>query len=112
MQLNRWELLAMNNPVRKFLMREVEFRGFCNLINIHEFSPQNLKVLDVACGSAYSSYLINKSFSPNLLVSFDLMHEQIKIAQKLKQADNLYIGDVESISIKSDTFDCIFGFGL
>jgi SAM-dependent methyltransferase len=112
MQLNHWEMLAMNNPLRRFLLKEVEFKQFCQLISLLNLPIHNTKILDLACGSGYSSYLLNLTFSPEKLISFDLMPEQVKIATKANFTKNLFIGDVKLLPLHADYFDCSFGFGF
>ena len=111
MRLNRWEMLCMNNPPRKFLMRFVELVRFQTLLAESGIDLSGKRILDVACGSGYSTRLLKQTFSPCHLAAFDLMDEQVALAKK-EPADLLFQGDLINLALEDASFDAAFGFGI
>ncbi len=111
MRLNPWETLCMNNPLRKFIMRQVEFSRFQALLKAAEVELVQARILDVACGSGYSSRLLKQAYHPGLLVGFDLMAEQVALARH-EPLDVLFQGDLLQLPLTNECFDAAFGFGV
>jgi len=112
MELNFLEMVAMNNPLRKFLLKHIEFRRLENLLQRQGLDLQGAVILDAACGSGYSSQLLRDRFAPSRLVSFDLMPEQIRLSRAYPHQSLSFVGNVLSLSLKPNQFDAIFGFGF
>ena len=112
MQLNQIELIAMNNPVRRVLQKQIEFRNFTYLLKKHQIDLSNKKILDLACGSGYSLKLLNAAFKPSFLVGFDIMSSQISKAATENSKAHLFRGDLLKLAIKDNSFDAVFGFGI
>lgn len=77
MRLSKIEFLAMNNPLRRFIQKHVEFRIFRNMGLV----GRGRDVLEVGCGSGYGAKLL----SPLGLRSYtgiDIMPEQIALAER------------------------------
>jgi len=102
----------MNNPVRRFLQRHIEFRIFKQYLKKHDIDLTNKVILDGGCGSGYSSELIIKEFTPSKLFAFDFMPEQINLAKKRGLKTDFFVGDVTKIELPSNTFDAVFIFGI
>jgi 2-polyprenyl-3-methyl-5-hydroxy-6-metoxy-1,4-benzoquinol methylase len=77
MRLGRTEFLAMNNPVRQWLQKHVEFTVFRKHLERRGIASHGKAILDAGCGSGYSSELILEAFKPSRLVAFGLMPEQM-----------------------------------
>lgn len=112
MRLSRTEFIAMNNPVRRWIQKHVEFRIFRKFLAAAGIDLEGLCILDVGCGSGYSTELIYHSFRPSKLVAFDLMPEQIERAKKRKIPVEFYVGDIMEIAQGNDKFDAAFVFGM
>ncbi len=111
MRLNRWEFNCMNNPLRRLLMAQVELVRFTRLLAQAQVDLRGSQILDVACGSGYSSWLLRQTFHPSLLSAFDLMPEQLALAQG-QGADLLFQADLARLPLQDHSFDAAFGFGI
>jgi short-subunit dehydrogenase len=76
MRLSPIEFQAMNNAVRRWLQRTVEFPLFKSIGLEHT----NQDILEIGCGSGYGAVLLS-SLQPKSYVGVDLMPEQIALAQ-------------------------------
>lgn len=76
MRLSEREFKAMNNPVRRFLQRRIEFPTFCSM----GLDAAGKDVLEIGCGSGYGAVLLG-SQGPRSYVGIDLMPEQIALAR-------------------------------
>jgi|Deesub1362B_J571_1020462.scaffolds.fasta_scaffold00163_47 ubiquinone/menaquinone biosynthesis C-methylase UbiE len=112
MKLSKIEFLAMNNPIRRFFQKNIEFRIFKYYLKKYNIDLTGKVILDAGCGSGYSSKLILKEFKPFKLFAFDFMPEQIKLAKKLGLKVDFFVGDVTKIALPSNTFDAVFIFGV
>ncbi|MDH5561928.1 MAG: class I SAM-dependent methyltransferase [Deltaproteobacteria bacterium] len=113
MELNRLELWSMNNPIRRWLQKQVEFRLFNKLLVTRQIDPAGKRVLDLACGSGYSLKLISEGFKPSYLAGFDIMSRQIHLARnRFAKYGSLFQGDLTKLGIKNEWFDLVIGFGI
>jgi ubiquinone/menaquinone biosynthesis C-methylase UbiE len=112
MKLSKIEFLAMNNSIRRFFQKYIEFRIFKQYLKKYNIDLTGKVILDIGCGSGYSSKLIIREFKPSKLFAFDFMPEQIKLAKKLGLKADFFVGDVTKIGLPSDTFDAVFVFGV
>jgi len=113
MELNRIEMLSMNNPLRKGLLKHLEFSIFKKLLFQSGIDPRGQTLLDLASGSGYSNLLIEQAYQPKQLVTFDVMPEQIRLAAKVPtQVTHRFLGDITALGLQSEAFDGIFGFGI
>lgn len=112
MRLSRFEFLLMNNPVRRYLQENYEFRIFKELIKACNVNLNNKVIMDAGCGSGYSSELITKTYCPQKVIAFDIMPEQIALARKRKINVDFFVGDVTNINIPDNTCDAVFVFGI
>jgi ubiquinone/menaquinone biosynthesis C-methylase UbiE len=112
MRLGKTEFYAMNNPVRRFIQKHGEFRIFKHFLTKHKINLSGKVIIDAGCGSGYSSKLIMDEFNPSELIAFDIMPEQIAIAQKRYKNIDFKIGDLTRINIPGSTADAVFVFGI
>jgi methylase of polypeptide subunit release factors len=84
MRLGRIEFMAMNNPLKRWLQKHVEFRLFRRHLEKHHIDLTGKAILDAGYGSGYGTELIAAAFAPCQLVAFDLMPEQIALARRRK----------------------------
>lgn len=112
MRLSRIEFVAMNNPLRRFIQKHHEFRIFKQLLKKHNIDLISKNILDVGCGSGYSTELLIKEFTPFKIVAFDFMQEQINLAKRRSLKADFFIGDITKIGLPSNTFDAAFIFGV
>lgn len=112
MRLSKIEFWAMNNPIRRWVQKNIEFNLFKKHLEKHNINLTGKAILDVGCGSGYSTQLISKEFNPSLLIAFDYMIEQIKLAKKRSIKANFFVGDVAKLELPSNSFDAVFIFGI
>lgn len=111
MELNKLEFYLMNNPMRRWLQKNVEFKTFKEFLDKHGLSLEGKVVLDAGCGSGYSTKLIQQ-FSPAELIGFDLMPSQIEKAKQKYSELDFFVGNVLDTQLDSDKFDAVFVFGI
>ena len=112
MKLSRIEFIAMNNPIRRWIQKIIEFRLFNRFLEKHNINLDGGVILDAGCGSGYSTKLIAARYSPKELVAFDLMPEQIELAKKRCKQSKFFIGDVTKINLSPNKYDAVFVFGI
>jgi ubiquinone/menaquinone biosynthesis C-methylase UbiE len=112
MRLGKTEFYAMNNPVRRFIQKHGEFRVFKHFLKKQNINLSGKVIIDAGCGSGYSSNLIMDAFNPSELIAFDIMPEQIAIAQKRYTNITFKTGDLTEIKIPDSTTDAVFVFGI
>lgn len=64
MRLDWFEFMVMNNPLRRVIQKYIEFETFNRFLEQRNISLQGKIILDVGCGSGYSSELIQKAYCP------------------------------------------------
>jgi ubiquinone/menaquinone biosynthesis C-methylase UbiE len=112
MRLGKTEFYAMNNPLRRFIQKYGEFRVFKQFLKKQKINLSKKVIIDAGCGSGYSSKLILDAFNPSALIAFDIMPEQIAIAQKRYKNINFMTGDLTHINIPDSRADAVFVFGI
>ncbi|PIE52442.1 SAM-dependent methyltransferase [Candidatus Fermentibacteria bacterium] len=112
MKLNKIEFLAMNNPIRRFSQKHIEFKRFKEYISKQDTTLFNSTILDTGCGSGFSSKLISENFFPKELIAFDYMPEQIEIAKKKNPYAKYSVDDITNISQPNEKFDAVFVFEI
>ncbi|MFC1691588.1 class I SAM-dependent methyltransferase [Nanoarchaeota archaeon] len=110
MKLNKFEFLVINNPIRNFVQKHIEFRNLRKLFSM----PKNKTVLEIGCGSGYGTKLIRKYFSPKQIYAIDLDKKMISIAKKsIKDKNtNFSVGNTTQLKFKNNQFDSVFVFGV
>jgi ubiquinone/menaquinone biosynthesis C-methylase UbiE len=79
MRLSDREFRAMNNPLRRFVQRLVEFPIFRRM----GLEAGGKDVLEIGCGSGYGAVLLS-NLHPKSYVGIDLMPEQIELAGQVE----------------------------
>jgi ubiquinone/menaquinone biosynthesis C-methylase UbiE len=110
MRLGRFEFIAMNNPLRRMIQEHIEFAAFNRFLEKRHIRLQGRTVLDVGCGSGYSTEMILKKHRPSTLIAFDLMPEQIALARKRDLPVDFFVGDATDIHIGGRKCDAAFVF--
>ena len=112
-RLNARELAAMNNRSRRWMQRAIELPLFARMLRNAHIDLSGKRILDAGCGSAYSTQLIARRWSPSRLVAFDLMPEQIALADERNiEGAELTVGDITAIAEEDASFDAAFVFGI
>jgi ubiquinone/menaquinone biosynthesis C-methylase UbiE len=112
MRLGRLEFLAMNNPVRRWMQKHIEFKVFRRQLGKRNIELEGGIIMDAGCGSGYSTELIVHEFHPSEIVAFDFMPEQIRLARKRGLKVDFSVGDLRRIEAESEKFDAVFIFGV
>jgi SAM-dependent methyltransferase len=112
MRLGRLEFMAMNNPVRRFIQKQVEFLTFTRFLEKRGVDLKGAVIMDAGCGSGYSTELIVKRFSPSRVIAFDIMPEQIERAKKRAAGVGFFTGDVTNLDGRYRNCDAVFVFGI
>ena len=97
-RLSDKEFKAMNNPLRQFFQRRVEFPAMKRM----GLQCEEKDVVELGCGSGYGSVLLQTQH-PRSYVGMDIMPEQIELAKKrgltnaeFRVQDVTDLGNVES----------------
>lgn len=112
MKLSKMEFRAMNNPIRRWMQKHLEFSLFKQHLKKCDIELKNKTILDIGCGSGYSTELIINEFSPSVISAFDFMPEQIELAKKRGINAEFFVEDVTKINLQSQAFDAAFVFGV
>jgi ubiquinone/menaquinone biosynthesis C-methylase UbiE len=83
MRLTEREFRAMNNPVRRFLQRRLEFPVFKWL----GLNQKDQDILEIGCGSGYGAVLLSR-LEPKSYIGIDLMPEMIDLAKRQPGLEN------------------------
>ena len=109
MRLSDREFRAMNNPLRRFVQRRVEFPIFRRM----GLDAGGKDVLEIGCGSGYGAVLLS-NLRPKSYVGIDLMPEQIELARQveLKNA-GFHVMDATDLAAFDDASkDLVVIFGI
>jgi ubiquinone/menaquinone biosynthesis C-methylase UbiE len=112
MRLGRFEFRAMNNFLRRWIQKNVEFRIFKEHLAMHDVDLTGKAILDAGCGSGHCTELIAREFTPSRLVAFDLMPEQIALARERGLDADIFVGDMTDVDLPDGAFDAVFIFGV
>jgi len=106
------EMKLVNSAVREFCQKHYEFRAFKRYLKDSHIDLTGKVILDVGCGSGYSSQLIMEEFQPRELFAFDVLPEEIELARQRDLPATLFVGDVTDILLPSEKFDAVFAFDI
>ncbi|MFC1764889.1 class I SAM-dependent methyltransferase [Planctomycetota bacterium] len=112
MRLGVIEFLAMNNPIRRWIQKHIEYRHFKKHLGKQDIDLAGGVIMDAGCGSGYSTEFLAKAYHPSRLIAFDYMPEQIRLAKKRKLDVDFAIGDLRDIQSDDATCDAVFIFGV
>ena len=110
--IDKKELRLVNTSLRGFFQRHYEFRTFKEYLRKNHIDLTNKVILDVGCGSGYSSELIIQELQPKELFAFDIMPEEVELAKQRGLSANIFVGDVTDIKLPSEKFDAVFIFDV
>jgi len=112
MRLGRLGFAAMNNPVRRWLQKHIEFRIFKNHLKKRDIHLEDGVIMDAGCGSGYSTELILNEYHPSEVIAFDYMPEQVRLAERRGLDVEFVVGDLRGIECGSSRCDAVFIFGV
>jgi ubiquinone/menaquinone biosynthesis C-methylase UbiE len=112
MRLGRLEFLAMNNPLRRWIQKHIEFKIFKKHLEKWCVELEGGIIMDAGCGSGYSTELIVNEYRPSQVIAFDYMPEQIRLARKRRLKVDFCVGDLRRIESESGMCDAVFIFGV
>jgi len=109
MRLSDREFKAMNNPIRRFVQRRVEYPTFRRM----GLDASGKDVLEIGCGSGYGAVLLSRQ-APRSYVGVDLMPEQIALAQRVDiPGGEFHVMDATDLcDIADDSKDVVVIFGI
>jgi ubiquinone/menaquinone biosynthesis C-methylase UbiE len=110
--IDRRELSFMHAPVRQFFQRHYEFRAFQGFLRRWWIDLEGKFVLDVGCGSGYSSQFILEEARPGWLSAFDIMPEEIEAARQRRLPVNFFVADATRLDLADASFDAAFVFAV
>ena len=103
----------MQAPSRRLVQRHVEMRTFLSMLRARGIDLRGKRILDAGCGSGYGLALVAEALAPTRLCGFDLMPEQIALAQlRAVPGASVRVGDITNIEEPDDSFDAVFVFGI
>lgn len=109
MKLSPNEFKAMNNPVRRFAQRRLEYPMFKRM----GLAVKSRRILEIGCGSGYGAQLM-RDLEPAIYVGIDIMPEQIELAKRRKLPNcDFKVLDAADLSCFDDGgFEIIVIFGI
>ena len=109
MRLSDREFRAMNNPLRRFVQRRVEFPIFRRM----GLDASGKDVLEIGCGSGYGAVLLSR-LRPKSYVGIDLMPEQIDLARQveLQNAAFQVMDATDLAAVEDASKDLVVIFGI
>ena len=109
MRLTKLEFWAMNNPVRRYIQKRLEFRLFQEM----GLTEPGKRILEIGCGSGYGARLL-ATLEPASYVGIDLMPEQIERTKGTNLPNTQFaVMDATDLSAYEDgSFDYVVVFGI
>jgi ubiquinone/menaquinone biosynthesis C-methylase UbiE len=109
MRLTTLEFWAMNNPVRRFVQKRLEFRVFQEM----GLTEPGKRILEIGCGSGYGARLLS-SIKPVSYVGIDLMPEQIERTKAIALPNTEFaVMDATDLSaFEDESIDYVVVFGI
>jgi len=106
MKLSKFEFLAMNNFLRKFLQKW-EIKKLRQISKI----PRRKKILEIGCGAGFGAKLILKNFRPRQIFAIDFDEKMIARAKKIRDEKiEFAVGDATNLQLENESFDAVFDF--
>jgi ubiquinone/menaquinone biosynthesis C-methylase UbiE len=109
MRLTDREFRGMNNAVRRFFQRRLEFPVFRWL----GLRDEGQDILEIGCGSGYGAVLLSR-LKPRSYVGVDLMPEMVELAKKrgLPNAEFLVVDAADLSHFADASKDVVVIFGI
>ena len=111
-RLGRFEFLAMNNPLKRWVQKHWEFRIFLRMLERQGVDLHGKAIMDAGCGSGYGTELILRRLRPGRIFAFDLMPEQIELAKRRGLPVDFRVGDATRMEEEDSSCDGVFIFGI
>ena len=102
----------MNSRARELVLRYWDFPVFASLLQGQGMTLENASVLDVGCGSGYTTLLISERFYPRRLDAFDVVPGQVELAKNRGIDANIFIADVVDPKLPEHSYDAVFVCGV
>jgi len=102
----------MNSRARELLLRYWDFPVFASLLQGQGVTLENASVLDVGCGSGYTTLLISERFSPRRLDAFDIVPGQVELARSRGLDANIFVADITEPKLPERSYDAVFVCGV
>jgi ubiquinone/menaquinone biosynthesis C-methylase UbiE len=112
MRLGRFEFLAMNNPLKRWVQKHWEFPIFLRMLERQGVDLRGKAIMEAGCGSGYGTELILRRLRPSRIFAFDLMPEQIELAQRRGLPVDFRVGDATRMEEEDTSCDGVFIFGI
>lgn len=110
--IGKGEMRLMNSRFRELLLKYWDFPLFDSTLRRHGISLEDANILDAGCGSGYSLALIWERFHPASLTGFDVVPAQVESAKSRGTPATVFVADITSIELPSDSFDAVFVCGV
>ncbi len=112
MLLNRFETLAMNNPVRTAIQRHFEAQRLLDMGG----AMNGGMALEVGCGRGIGAEIILDRFGADRVDAFDLDPRMVELAGRRLAtrggAVRVAVGDATQITAPDESYDAAFDFGI
>jgi ubiquinone/menaquinone biosynthesis C-methylase UbiE len=102
----------MHGSLRQFFQRHYEFRAFKGFLKGQGIELAGKIILDVGCGSGYSSQFIMEETRPRELSAFDIIPGEIAAAKRRHLAVNFFVADAARLGLPDASFDAAFVFAV
>ncbi len=103
---------VVNSRIRQLFQKYYEFRVLKGQLERNNIDLAGQVILDAGCGSGYSTELIAQEFRPKELYAFDIMPQQVRLAQQRGLTAQVFVGDITNIHLDADQIDAVFTFGV
>jgi ubiquinone/menaquinone biosynthesis C-methylase UbiE len=112
MRLGKFEFFAMNNPIREWRMKHREIPLLLKMLHLNGIELSGTRIVDMGCGSGYSTKILLEKLRPSEIVAFDIMPEQIRLANKRNLDVDFKVGDATAMKLADSSFSAVFYFGI
>ncbi|MBN1856451.1 MAG: class I SAM-dependent methyltransferase [Dehalococcoidia bacterium] len=102
----------MNSLGRELLLKHWDFPLFESLARKYGISLTDSTILDVGCGSGYTTLLISERFRPRKLQAFDVVPEQVERARTRGVQAEIFVADITDPHLPPRSFDAVFVCGV
>lgn len=106
------ELRIMNSRVREVLLRYWDFPLFNAILRKHSITLDDTAILDVGCGSGYTTLLISEMFTPRRLDAFDIVPSQVERASRRGINARFFVADMTKPKLPERSYDAVFICGV
>jgi len=108
--MDRLDTILINSPVKRFGQRFFEFPILNNFLKAEKIDLRNKVILDAGCGAGHGMEIIHKFYSPSELYAFDVLPNEVALAQKKNIPAKVFLGNILNTNLPDEKFDAIFVF--